>query len=492
MLLIPQSMAYASLAGLPPIHGLYAAMLPPIAAAFFVSSPYLQTGPVAMTAVLALGSLSVLAQPMSADYVGLAALLALVVGVIRVFIGMLRIGFVAYLMSQPVLNGFATGAALLICATQIPTALGVASTQTGIVAPALWALQHPGEWSASAIGLTLVTVLLVAGGKRLHALFPGVLIAVCVGIGYSTLTGYAGQTVGHVAAQMPDWSLGLPWQQLPALLLPGAVIALVGFAEPAAIARTLAAQTRQPWSADREFVSQGIANLAAGVSGGFPVGGSFSRTMLNRAAGGRSRWSGAITGLAVLAFLPIADVLAPLPKAVLAGVVIAAVASLIDLRAMIRIARLSRGQAGVTWLTFATTLLLAPRIDQAVLVGIAASVGVHLWRERRVRINSTYDARTLRIEPVGVLYFGSAPLLDEALIAELAANPDAEKLIIDLQKVGRIDYSGALIIQDIAAHAEGAGLNVQIIPGLPPQGARIVTRVLGEDSPWLAHGGGEE
>ena len=149
MLLIPQSMAYASLAGLPPIHGLYAAMLPPIAAAFFVSSPYLQTGPVAMTAVLALGSLSVLAQPMSADYVGLAALLALVVGVIRVFIGMLRIGFVAYLMSQPVLNGFATGAALLICATQIPTALGVASTQTGIVAPALWALQHPGEWSAS-------------------------------------------------------------------------------------------------------------------------------------------------------------------------------------------------------------------------------------------------------------------------------------------------------------------------------------------------------
>ena len=295
----------------------------------------------------------------------------------------------------------------------------------------------------------------MAGGKRLHALFPGVLIAVCVGIGYSTLTGYAGQTVGHVAAQMPDWSLGLPWQQLPALLLPGAVIALVGFAEPAAIARTLAAQTRQPWSADREFVSQGIANLAAGVSGGFPVGGSFSRTMLNRAAGGRSRWSGAITGLAVLAFLPIADVLAPLPKAVLAGVVIAAVASLIDLRAMIRIARLSRGQAGVAWLTFATTLLLAPRIDQAVLVGIAASVGVHLWRERRVRINSTYDARTLRIEPVGVLYFGSAPLLDEALIAELAANPDAEKLIIDLQKVGRIDYSGALIIQDIAAHAEG-------------------------------------
>ncbi len=485
MLLIPQAMAYAGLAGLPPVHGLYAAILPPIAAAFFVSSPYLQTGPVAMTAILTLGSLSALALPMSSSYIALAALLALVVGIMRVAIGILRIGFVTYLMSQPVMNGFATGAALLIIATQIPTALGIAGGESGIVAPALTALTSPDQWSFTAVAMAAVTIALVAGGRRLHALFPGVLVAVVLGIAYSALTGYPGAVVGKVFAAMPAWPLALPWTHLPALLLPGAIIALVGFAEPAAIARTLATQTRQPWSANREFISQGVANLAAGVSAGFPVGGSFSRTMIARAAGGSSRWSGAITGVTVLAFLPFAGVMAPLPKAVLAGVVIAAVASLLDFRSMFRLVRLSRGQAAVAWLTFVMTLLLAPRIDLAVLVGIAASVAVHLWRERRVAINSIYKDQTLRIEPVGVLYFGSAAQLDEALIAELAANPDAKALVIDLGKVGRIDYTGAMVIQDVAARAEGAGLIVKIIPGLPPQGARILTRLLGPDSHWL-------
>jgi SulP family sulfate permease len=429
LILIPQSLAYAGLAGLPPVHGLYAAILPPIAAALFASSPYLQTGPVAMTSILSFGTLLALATPYSTEYVGLAALLALTVGFARVLIGVLRAGFVAYLMSQPVLTGFTTAAALIIIATQLPTALGVTKAGTGIIAPALWAMTHPGEWSLSALAVSVGTVLIVVGGERLHALFPGVLIAVAIGIACGLTGQYDARVVGSIPATLPPVSIDLPWSKLPHLLLPGFVIALVGFAEPAAIARAMAAQTRRPWSADREFVSQGVANLATGFSGGFPVGGSFSRTLIARKSGGRTRWSGAIAGLAVLAFLPMAGILSTLPQAVLSAVVIAAVAGLIELKALLRIAGLSRAQAGVAWSTFGLTLALAPRIDLAVLFGIAASVAVHLWRERRVDVIRHYHEGTLHLEPVGVLYFGSAPELDEALIAELAANPDANHMI---------------------------------------------------------------
>ena len=162
----------------------------------------------------------------------------------------------------------------------------------------------------------------------------------------------------------------------------------MGFAEPAAIARTFAAQDRQPWSSDREFVSQGVANLVSGISGGFPVGGSFSRSSVNRMAGGKTRWSGAVTGLVVLAFLPMAGVLSPLPRAILAAIVIAAVVQLIQVRSLIRLFVYSRPQALVAWGTFGVTLALAPRIEWAVLIGIGLGILLHLWRELSVEVGS--------------------------------------------------------------------------------------------------------
>ena len=483
--LIPQAMAYAALAGLPAVHGLYAATVPLIAAAFFASSPNLQTGPGAMTAILAFGVLSTLASPLTSEYVAMAALLAIVVGVSRVAIGMVRGGFVVYLMSQPVLTGFTSAAAILIVMSQVPNAVGAHAPTQGIVTSAVWALGHPSAWSTSAIVITIVTVLLIEGGRRVHTLFPGVLVAVVVGSLYGSLGGYTGPVLGSIPTGIPAVSIDLPWARLPELIVPGLVIALVGFAEPAAIARSIATKTRQPWSANREFVSQGAANIAAGLVGGFPVGGSFARTMLNRAAGGRTRWSGAVTGVAVLAFLPLSSILSGLPRAILAAVVIASVVHLVDFRALITIIRSSRAQAVVGISTFVLTLVLAPRIDLAVMVGIGLGVAVHLWRERRVDVRRSYEAGILRLEPVGVLYFGSAPQLDDALIAELADHPDASRLVLDLRGAGRIDYTGALVIRRVAQDAEEAGLDVEIIAGRPPQGHRLLERVLGSDSPWL-------
>jgi SulP family sulfate permease len=164
------------------------------------------------------------------------------------------------------------------------------------------------------------------------------------------------------------------------------VIALVGFAEAASISRVFATEERQRWSADREFISQGLANVAGAVAGAFPVGGSFSRSSLNRLAGARTRWSGLVTGIVVLAFLPFADVLETLPRAVLGGVVIAAVLGLIQPRKLFGLARASTGDGVVALGTFAATLAMAPRVDRAVLVGIMLALAV---RARRRRVAST-------------------------------------------------------------------------------------------------------
>ena len=198
LVLIPQSIAYASLAGLPPIYGIYASILPPIIAALFVSSPYLQTGPVAMTCLLTFGALASFAAPLSAEYIGLAALLALLVGLVRVLIGFSRSGYIAYLMSQPVIAGFTAAAAVIIIATQIPTFFGIAPTEQGIIQAALRTIIHPQLWSVSTVALGTVSILIIVSGRKIHALFPGVLLAVVLGLIYSHVGDYQHAIIGNL------------------------------------------------------------------------------------------------------------------------------------------------------------------------------------------------------------------------------------------------------------------------------------------------------
>ncbi len=476
LILIPQALAYAEIAGMPEVHGLYAAALPPLVAAFFASSPYLQTGPVAMTALLTFGALTTLAVPGSVEYVKLAALLALVVGAVRVAIGLVRAGVVAFLMSLPVLRGFTAGAAILIAASQLPTAVGVTPPDGKLLGRAWWTLRHVADWEPQAVVLAAATVALLVVGRRIHAAFPAVPLAVVAGLVWSAGPGFEGPLVVAIEEGLPPLSLALPWSDLPDLVLPGIVIALVGFAEPAAIARTYAAQDRMAWSADREFVSQGAANLAAGITAGFPVGGSFSRSAITRLTGGRSRWTGAVTGLIVLAFLPFAGVLADLPRAVLGAVVIAAVLALIDPRPMFDVARASRAQGAVAAATFAATLVLAPRIERAVIIGVGLAVVVHLWRELRLEVATSVAGDILTLRPAGVLFFGSAPSLDDTLLAALAEHPDVTQLEVDLEALGRIDYTGARALRDLAHEAAQAGLEVTVSK-IPDHARRILTKV---------------
>lgn len=481
LIAVPQTLAYADLAGMPAYTGIYALATSAIAAAFFASSPYLQTGPAAITAILTLGILTPLAVPGSPEFIALAGALALVVGGVRVLVGLLRLGAVAYLMSQPLLKGFMTAAALLIVLSQLPGALGLGTVSGNVLPSTLQVLSRPQDWHWAAVGLTAATVLLVRFGSRVHPLFPGVLVAVGLGILFSLLSDYAGPVVGSVQPSFPSLQLEQPWAALPDLLVGGLVIAFVGFAEAASIARTYATRQRRVWHADREFISQGVANLAAGFFGGFPVGGSFGRSSVNYLAGARTRWSGLVTGLAVLAFVPLMGLVSPLPKAVLSGIIIAAVLPLVRLDELYELRRYSKPQTILAWLTFALTLALAPRIDYAVSIGVSAALLIHLWREQNIVIDYWIDDGTVHVKPMGVLWFGSIFQLDRTLDRVLADFPTAEALWLHLGGLGRIDLSGALTIRRLLEDATASGLAVMVLD-VPP-GARKWMRNL------LAHEG---
>lgn len=377
---IPQSLAYSELAGLPPRYGLFASALPALFAAAFVSSKYLQTGPVALTALLTFGALSALEPRATPNYIALAALLALMVGVIRVVLGLVRMGKVAYLLSEPVLLGFTTGAAILIVSSQFPKTVGITNGDGGVLGNAFDALTSPSRWSWSAVGFSVMVLVFMFGGRRVHRLFPGVLLAVIVGEIISKVTDYSGPTVGKLDGGFVTLSTDLPWESMGTLLIPAIAIALVGFAEPASIARTFARADGLEWDADRELVSQGVANVAAGLSGAFPVGGSFSRSSLARLAGATSPWAGAITGAFVLLTLPLTPVLQWLPEAVLGAIVVGAVVSLIRIPSVVRMVRTTPIDGALAVITLVATVASAPHVERGVILGVGLSLLLNGWR----------------------------------------------------------------------------------------------------------------
>ena len=472
---VPQSLAYAELAGLPPQYGLYASAVPSILAALFVSSKYLQTGPVALTSLLSFGALSAVAEPFSADYIRLAALLALLVGALRLAFGVLRLGRISYLLSDPVLTGFTTGAAILIVSSQLPKVFDAEQPGRGVLQGAAAALVAVGDWRPTALAFTIGAGAVILVGRRVHPLFPGVLVAVVGSALVSALVDYGGATIGELdGGVFPPFGVDFAWGEAPALLVPALAIALVGFAEPASIARTFAAAERLPWDSNKEMFGQGVANVAAAISGAFPVGGSFSRSSLNRMAGARSPWAGAITGGFVLLALPLAPLLAPLPTAVLGTVVILAVVNLIRVRPVVALVRQSAPQAIVALGTLGATLGFAPRVERGVLVGVGLAVAVHLYREvSTVTVDSAPEGDTLRVRPRGVIWFATVPEVDHQVRSELAGHREIARVLVDLSGVGRLDYTGAAALARLAEELADTGVVVEIT-GVPPGAIRAV------------------
>ncbi len=395
---------------------------------------------------------------------------------------MLRWGGIVYLMSQTVVVGFAGAASLLIIGSQVPSALGTTTQDPNPLLAATIALANPTAWEPASIAIALAAGAIVLASRLIHPVIPGSLIAVAGLTAASIAAGFGGAVLGAISVPLPLANVTLPFESTPALLLPAVVIAVVGFAEPAAIARRYAALDREPWDAGREFVGQGAANLAAAVSGAFPVGGSFGRTALARLAGARTRWTFVATSAAIGVALVLLPLLSALPVAVLAAIVIAAIALDLDLRSFRFYWQVARLQFAVAAFTFVATIVTAPHIERGILLGVAAAVAAHLWRENRVHAGASMEGPTLHLRPRGVLYFGSAHRLEQALVRQLSLHREADGLVVHLDGLGRIDVTGAIALGRLLDDAIEAGLAVEI-RDVPIQARHIVDRVLSRHLP---------
>lgn len=369
--LVPEAFAYASIAGVPPVVGLYAAVPALVAYAAFGSSRHLVVGPMSATAPLSAAAIASLQPTSAADFVMLTSVLALVTGAAGVLAGLLRMGFLAGFVSEPVLKGFIVGLALTIIIGQVPKLLGQDGGGEGFFGQAAHVLSHLGDVDplTAAVGGAALLVLLAL--KRWAPAVPASLAVVLLGILVVQVLGWSDRidVVGEIRSGLP--SVGLPSRDVSdytVLLGPAAGVLLVGFAEGLGAAKTYAVREGYDIDANRELLGLGAANLGSGLASGMVVNGSLSKTAVNGAAGARSQVSGLVVAvLSVVTLLFLTGLFEQLPDAVLAAVVIAAVAELVDVRAFLTLFRV--------WSTrLQGTYGLAARADFA--AAVTAAVGV--------------------------------------------------------------------------------------------------------------------
>jgi len=478
VMLIPQAMAYAMLAGLPPIVGLYAAIAPPIVYALFGSSPKLAVGPVAMDSLLVAAALSSVSLVGAETTVVAAAALAVMVGVIQLSMGALRLGFVVNFLSRPVLSGFTSAAAVVIAASQLGALLGVklsASTGLHVIVGELWGARAGVHLPTLLVGLVGVMLLVALGRFRGRAL---VVVALAI------LASELFDLPAHGVASLGDIPPGLPGAALPMLssatfvaLVPAALtIALLSFMEAISSGIAVAEAGHRP-DADRELVALGLSNLATGFMRGYPIAGGLSRTAVNAQAGARTGLAGVFTAaIVVVTLLFLTPLLHGLPKAALAAIIVVAVAGLIDLALPRTLWRLRPRELTTLGVTFAATLTLG--ITTGLGLGVLLSLVLFVMRTTRPhtavlgRLPGTTVYRNqerfadavpvpglLLVRLDAQLYFANAAFLRETLLRliEEATTP-VRAVVLDASGIHDVDISALTALSEVRRTLADRGL----------------------------------
>ncbi|MCX7847025.1 MAG: sulfate permease [bacterium] len=484
VVLIPQALAYAQLAGLPPHFGLYAALVPTIVGALFGSCPQLSTGPVAMSSLLSYAVLTDLnlAPCPSEQFNNLAVILAGLAGLILLAVGVFKLTIVINFISHPAIMGFTNAGAIIIALSQLGKLVGIDQPRTGFylhdVLSTLARLHHS-HLPTLAFGLLSLTTLLIL--KQLCPRCPGVLIVVVVATLISSLCGFNtrwhGDIVGHIPPGFPPISLPKVSWELVVRLFPGAAtVALIGFMETAAVCKSISAHTRQRLHLRQEVIAQGLAKLAGFFTSSYTTSGSLSRSALNWYCGAKTGLSSLIAAATVaLTLLFLTPLLYHLPIAVLAAIIIVAVLQLLNLPAMHRIWQADPLDGVTAWVTFAACLLLAPKIAEGILVGIVLALGFHLYRIMRPNVailaphpDGTYrdgdrhrlpfldDIIPLRFE--GRLCFANAEHFELSLLDALSRFPRARAVIVVADGINAIDASGEEKLREIFFHLRETGI----------------------------------
>jgi len=499
VMLIPQSLAYALLAGLPAQVGLYASILPLVVYAVFGTSRTLSVGPVAVVSLMTAAALAPLADMGRPEYIAGAVLIAVMSGLMLTVMGILRLGFLANFLSHPVISGFITASGIVIAASQLKHVFGIQASGHN-----LWEIA--GSLLAS-LPETNIPTLLVGVGALAFLLWSREFLkpllvrlglanrsadiitktAPILAVVVTTLIAWwlnldekGVRLVGEVPAGLPSFTMPTLdmaiWSQLAVSAL---LISVVGFVESVSVGQTLAAKRRQRIDPDQELIGLGTANLGSGLSGGMPVTGGFSRSVVNFDAGAETPAAGAYTAVGIaLATLFLTPAIAWLPQATLAATIIVAVATLIDLPALGRTFRYSRTDFGAMLATIVLTLVHS--VEAGIIAGVALSIGLFLYRTSRPhsavvgRVPGTEHFRNILRHDVELcpkvtflrvdesLYFANARFLEERVMDLVTREPELTDLVLVCPAVNLVDASALESLEAINERLTDAGVRLHL------------------------------
>ncbi|WP_217554303.1 SulP family inorganic anion transporter [Vibrio metschnikovii] len=492
LMLVPQSLAYAIVAGLPPVYGLYASILPLVAYTLLGTSKTLAVGPVAVISLMTAEAIAPLHDVGTDAYVTAAATLAFLSGLMLLIMAVFRLGFLTTFLSHSVLSGFMTASGVLIVLGQLPKLLGL-SVADGSLSERFADVHYPTLW------LGVGSLVLLALGRRylssflqtlgcpmswashITKLLPVIVMVVSILLVYSFPNSTQGvSVVGAIPSGLPSFVMPVFETNLVVQLLPAALlISVVGFVESASVGQTLAAKRRQRIEPNQELIALGGANIASAIQGGFPVTGGLSRSVVNYDAGAETPLAGMLTaigiGITVLYFTPLFSYL---PHAVLAAIIIVAVSALIDIKAIFTTWRAAKSDGVVMLITIAGVLFI--NIEWGIIIGVLLSLVIFLWRTsqphiavvgliegsehfrnvQRFQVKQSKTVLTLRIDES--LYFANARYLEDKIPEYLASYPETQHLVLMLSGVNRIDSSALESLHLIAERVAQSGITMHL------------------------------
>ncbi|TVR77035.1 MAG: sulfate permease [Chitinophagaceae bacterium] len=495
VMLIPQGMAYAMVAGLPPIYGLYAALVPLFIYAVFGTSRYLSVGPVAIVAILVGASILPYAEHGSAEAVKYAVTLSFLVGILQLSMGVFRLGFIVNFLSHPVLAAFTSAAAIIIAFSQLKHVFGLDMESSKfaheIVLNIIQNIQtlHFPSMITAVIAFALIFLI-----KKYKKSFPSFLIVVVLGISIvymGNLHQDGVKVLGEVPSGMPPFTLPL-WSELLELLPIAFSIALIGFIESIAIAKKLSENDSdgQPKS-NQEFISMGLSNLGGSFFSSFPVAGGFSRSTVNKEAGAKTQLSSIIAlAMVLVTLLFLTDMFFYLPKAILATIVIFAVIGLVDFKTPLKLMKLSKGDIFIWIATFLVTLSMG--ILYGILIGALISLIIIIFRTTQphfVELGRLPDTPIFRnvkryencikepgfvvVRFDGPLYFANHEYFSENLFEKIKNNADVEYVVLDAAGINHVDSTAFEMLEKVTAKLKEQGIILVITSLIGPVSDRM-------------------
>lgn len=505
LVLIPQSMAYATLAGLPEVYGLYISFVPVFVAALWGSSRQLGTGPVAVVSTMTATMLTPVVIPMLgtdytqeeylALYIPTAMFLTLLVGLFQFALGLFRLGAIVNFLSHPVIVGFTNAAALFIGLTQVSKIFGIempgGASDHFLTVRILGVIENLGDTHFETLLMGVASFAIMIGLKKYAPKIPAVLVAVVATTVVSYNIGFE-QMGGKVVGTIPE---GLPGFAMPAfnleafshLFIGAIIIAMVGFMEAISIAKAMAAKSKDHIDPNQELIGQGLGNIFGSFFQSYPASGSFSRSAVNFNAGAKTGFSSVVTAIiVVITLLFLTPLLYHLPKATLAAVVIMAVFGLINFKSVKHIWIANKHDGIAAMVTFVATIGSAPKLDHGILIGAILAITLYLYRTMRPRVavlgrfkdgtlrdieinkDLPTDKNIIAVRFDGSLYFANVSYFEDVMLKAVSKYPDAKYLLVVGDAINQIDASGEEVLHHLVDGLHDHGITV-VFSGLKRQ-----------------------